>query len=93
MLAVDIIGRQFSPDLKNFVLYLLSKPSASKNMEEVSSILGPRVMHELGGAYRYADELEGELSKETENGRLVRLLCKLGFVNERPECDFSLILP
>jgi Pan3 Pseudokinase domain len=32
-----------------------------------------------------ADQLEGELVGELENGRLVRLLCKFGFINERPE--------
>ena len=31
------------------------------------------------------DRLEAELMSELENGRLVRLLCKLGFINERPE--------
>lgn len=30
---------------------------------------------------------------ELENGRLVRLLCKFGFINERPECELSLGLP
>jgi PAB-dependent poly(A)-specific ribonuclease subunit 3 len=33
----------------------------------------------------YGDLLEGELMRELENGRLVRLLCKIGFINERPE--------
>jgi hypothetical protein len=33
----------------------------------------------------YADELESELMGELENARLVRLLCKFGFINERPE--------
>lgn len=33
----------------------------------------------------YADELEGELMGELENARLVRLMCKFGFINERPE--------
>ena len=35
------------------------------------------------------DHLEGELAKELENGRLTRLLCKLGFINERPEFDMD----
>lgn len=35
----------------------------------------------------YVDTLESELGKELENGRLVRLLCKFGFINERPEFD------
>jgi PAB-dependent poly(A)-specific ribonuclease subunit 3 len=35
------------------------------------------------------DILEDELSKELENGRLFRLVCKLGFMNERPEYKFN----
>lgn len=31
------------------------------------------------------DTLEAELMRELENGRLVRLLTKFGFINERPE--------
>ena len=31
------------------------------------------------------DRLESELMSELENARLVRLLCKFGFINERPE--------
>lgn len=37
----------------------------------------------------YNDHLEGYLSRELENGRLVRLLTKLGFINERPEFDHN----
>lgn len=33
------------------------------------------------------DEMMNELSKETENGRLLRILVKLGMMNERPEND------
>jgi Pan3 Pseudokinase domain len=32
-----------------------------------------------------ADSLESQLACELENGRLVRLLAKFGFINERPE--------
>jgi hypothetical protein len=35
-------------------------------------------------AHDYADTLESELSKELENGRLFRLIVKLGFINEQP---------
>ena len=31
------------------------------------------------------DHLEGELMSELENARLVRLMAKFGFINERPE--------
>ena len=35
--------------------------------------------------YSAVDQLEAELMSELENGRLVRLLTKMGFINERPE--------
>ena len=35
--------------------------------------------------FSYNDELESELARELENGRLVRLMAKMGFINERPE--------
>lgn len=31
------------------------------------------------------EHLENELASELENARLFRLLCKFGFINERPE--------
>jgi len=40
---------------------------------------------ELDEAQNSIDQLEGSLMSELENGRLVRLLCKFGFINERPE--------
>ena len=39
------------------------------------------------------DKLEGELMGELENARLVRLLCKFGFINERPECVLLFFSP
>jgi PAB-dependent poly(A)-specific ribonuclease subunit 3 len=35
--------------------------------------------------HSYADSLESGMEAELENGRLARLLIKLGFINERPE--------
>ncbi len=40
---------------------------------------------EADGLPSAVDRLEGELMTELENARLVRLLCKFGFINERPE--------
>jgi PAB-dependent poly(A)-specific ribonuclease subunit 3 len=39
--------------------------------------------------FSQADLLENELQRELENARLVRLLAKFGFINERPECVLS----
>jgi len=43
------------------------------------------MMREIEYLHNCTDMLESELSKEVENGRLFRLLAKLGFINERPE--------
>jgi PAB-dependent poly(A)-specific ribonuclease subunit 3 len=40
---------------------------------------------ELNSLVSYTDVLESELGGEIENGRIVRLLSKLGFINERAE--------
>ncbi|CEQ42692.1 SPOSA6832_04537 [Sporobolomyces salmonicolor] len=85
--SVDHISRVYSPDLKNVVLYLLSKPGPRKTVDEVLALMGPRVVDELNSSLVAEDTIERELMRELENGRLVRLLCKFGFINERPEFD------
>ncbi|TNY17300.1 hypothetical protein DMC30DRAFT_406244 [Rhodotorula diobovata] len=85
--SVDHISRMYSPDLKNVVLYLLSKPGPRKTIEEVLVLMGPRVVDELNSSLVAEDTIEHELMRELENGRLVRLLTKFGFINERPEFD------
>ena len=83
--SVDQISRLYSPELKNVLLYLLSKPSNRKSIDEVISLCGSRVLDELNSSLVAEDKLERELLREVENGRLVRLLAKFGFINERPE--------
>ena len=48
--SVDHISRMYSPDLKNVVLYLLSKPGPRKTIEEVLVLMGPRVVDELNSS-------------------------------------------
>ncbi|KAK4048450.1 PAB-dependent poly(A)-specific ribonuclease subunit 3 [Microbotryomycetes sp. JL201] len=85
--SIDHISRVFSPDLKNLVLYLLSKPGPRKTVDEALILMGSRVVEELNSSLTAEDSLESELMRELENGRLVRLLIKFGFINERPEFD------
>ncbi|KAJ1565039.1 PAB-dependent poly(A)-specific ribonuclease subunit 3, partial [Nowakowskiella sp. JEL0078] len=85
--SVDHVGRQYSSDFKNVLLYLLSKPSPLKTIDDVIAMIGPRILHEINNSHHYTDSLEAELTKELENGRIVRLLSKLGFINERPEFE------
>lgn len=43
--------------------------------------------HPLILRYSYTDTLEANLGTELENSRLVKLLSKLNFINERPEFE------
>lgn len=52
-------------------------------------MLAPRLLGHIDRLYTHSDFLEGEIAKEVENGRLFRLMVKLGFINERPEFDMS----
>ncbi|TPX72081.1 hypothetical protein CcCBS67573_g05911 [Chytriomyces confervae] len=87
--SLEHISRSYSPDLKNVILLLLSKRNSYKSIDEVLTMIMPRVVHEMSTAHGQSDILESELTRETENGRVVRLLCKLGFINERPEFDLD----
>lgn len=49
--SVDHISRVYSPDLKNVVLYLLSKPGPRKTIEEVLALMGGRVLDELNSSF------------------------------------------
>ncbi|PWN26353.1 hypothetical protein BDZ90DRAFT_233480 [Jaminaea rosea] len=64
-----------------------SLPRGPRTADALVTLLAPRMAEELSSAQSHSDLLEESLSKELENGRLVRLLCKMGFVNERPEHD------
>ena len=70
-----------------FCRYLLQSGSKGPphSIVEVLPMVGGRVYSSLEHAQLQQDYLEGELSKELQNGRLFRLLAKLGTVNERPE--------
>ncbi|KAI9317774.1 hypothetical protein BX666DRAFT_1940653 [Dichotomocladium elegans] len=87
--SFELLSHYYSSDIKQIVLYLLSKPTSAKTIDDVVTMIGPRILHEIDCSQSYADVLESELSRELENGRLVRLLAKLGFINERPEFDMD----
>ena len=64
-----------------------SPRNRSKTAEELVKILGKsgKYAEEFESSLNQNDLLESSLLKELENARLVRLLCKFGFINERPE--------
>lgn len=67
--------------------YLLTSNPGSrlKSIQEVMPIIGARFFGQLESVVQYSDTLEDYLSRELDNGRLFRLLAKLGSVVDRPE--------
>jgi PAB-dependent poly(A)-specific ribonuclease subunit 3 len=70
----DMIGSRLLTEMDDLQKY----SSVLLSVHDLSLIL----WHRSSGM----DYLEGEVMSELENARLVRLLTKFGFINERPEC-------
>jgi PAB-dependent poly(A)-specific ribonuclease subunit 3 len=66
-------------------MYLLGKPSEAKSIETILVMISRRLVHQVDDALGFADALERDLEGELDNGRVARLMSKLGFINERPE--------
>lgn len=56
-----------------------------KQITDAIPFIGHRFYTSLDNAYTRGDVMENELSKEIENGRLFRLICKLNIVLDRQE--------
>lgn len=54
-------------------------------MTDLMPMIGARFYTQLDALQCQCDMQEDEIAKELENGRLYRLLVKLGCINERPE--------
>jgi len=91
--SVDIISRNYSSDLRNLILHFMTPTSVNgrvKNINDSMSMIGARFYTSLDNAYTRGDIIENDLSKEIENGRLFRLICKLNIVLERQEMNGDL---
>lgn len=64
--------------------YLLS-PQQQKSITDLMPMIGARFYTQMDNLLSHIEVLEYEVSKEIENGRLFRLMTKLGTINERPE--------
>ncbi|KAG5646197.1 hypothetical protein DXG03_004251 [Asterophora parasitica] len=83
--SLDFIGRNYTPEIKNAALFLISKGGPHRSIDQLLDMIRSKVILEMEDALNGNDRLEHELLGELENARLVRLLCKFGFINERPE--------
>jgi len=88
--AIEVLSRHYSSDMKNVALFLISKPIPGKVIDQLLEMFGTRLLTEMNAIQNYADQLEGDLMSELENARLVRLMSKMGFINERPDFNHEL---
>lgn len=80
-------GRNYSVEFIDTIRYLLSSPGAgeTKDLKTFIHGIGPQIALALDSSLQQADSLTSSLTSELENARLVRLMAKLGNINERPE--------
>jgi PAB-dependent poly(A)-specific ribonuclease subunit 3 len=78
-----VLKQNYSIELQRVVSALLSGKHSSAQLCQ-HPLLAERIHDELDTALAAADALHSHLRAEYENGRVARLLLKLGMVNERP---------
>lgn len=88
--ALESLNRSYSERLKTTVASLLdagnpSNPVAVHDASSFAASIADHALSALDAALHADDALTSDLARELENGRLLRLMSKLGFVNERPE--------
>lgn len=89
-LALDhAMNRGYSMEILEAISWLLTPATApeSKTIGQFLQKISGHVASSLDSALHEADTLTSELARELENGRLARLLMKLGTINERQEYE------
>lgn len=80
--ALQLVQQHFSADLNHVMATLLI---GTASVSQIGHLMSQRIHDELDQAMAANDALQSHLRSEYENGRILRLLLKLGLVNERPE--------
>jgi len=79
--SLSYVQATFSHELSQLIMLLLSSQAT---IHDAVAFTSGRMMTRMSQMQAYADGLLAELSKECENGRLLRLLVKLAHVTDRP---------
>ena len=88
--ALESFSRHYTSRLRDSVSWLLSPASPEKNIKDIDvflSSIASDVITVFDASLHLDDELNTDLTRELENSRIVRLLTKLYFINERPEYE------
>lgn len=89
--AMEHFTRTYSLQMKNSVVWLLNalQTEVTRDIDTFIHGISAQLMSTFDSALHMDDQLTSDLTRELENARLVRLLSKLGLVNERPEYDLD----
>ncbi|GLI63832.1 hypothetical protein VaNZ11_006934 [Volvox africanus] len=84
--SLDLVAANYSPELVRLLGALLAAAEGGPlgTWRGLVAALADRAFTELDSAGVSLDHMLGELGKEVDNGRMLRLLTKLNFVTERP---------
>lgn len=87
--SIEQMSRSYSVELRDTVVWLLTpvQNPAQKTIEEFIRGIAGHIVTTLDQSQHQSDDLSSELFRELENGRIARLLLKLGSINERQEFD------
>lgn len=86
--SMDLVARTYSSDFKNVILYLLSSTNR-RSLTDLMPMIGARYYTQIEALQRRADVFEDQLAHEIDNSRILRILIKLGVINERPELNLD----
>ncbi|KAL7788680.1 hypothetical protein V8C37DRAFT_387608 [Trichoderma ceciliae] len=87
--AMDQMSRTYSAEMRDTITWLLTptQPPAQKTIDEFIQGIATHIVASFDQSQHKADALHSELFRELENGRIARLLMKLGAINERQEFE------
>ncbi|AAS51398.1 ACR172Wp [Eremothecium gossypii ATCC 10895] len=76
------------PLFKRVLAYLLS--DEKKTIAEFTALFSHKMLDIISSSQTYSEYIEQHLSRELENGRLFRLMCKLNFIFGRMESSMDI---
>lgn len=79
------LAQHYSRDLHNLTMTLIKSTPHPPTITDISRAMAGHCFEEQAAAYTALDRAERALAVEYNSGRAMRLLLKLGYVNERPE--------
>ncbi|KAK5302377.1 PAB-dependent poly(A)-specific ribonuclease subunit 3 [Exophiala xenobiotica] len=86
--SMDMFKRFYKPELQTAVVWLYAAvQNQEKTIDQFVTMISDQMVTAFNAALHNDDALYSELSREVENARLVRLMAKLNFINERPEFE------